>query len=201
MRKDPWEESCERDDGFTCLTGRKGRCKRPNSTYRIAEENLMGEGKVRYIEQRGRTIESQLVRKHPWEESCEREDCFTCLTGRKGRCQRPNSTYRIDCKACEEKGRKATYFGETARCSYDRGREHLKALRENYPNSVLVQHQEESHPGEAPDYQMKVVNHQNKTMLRQIHESILIEGFTGSGLLNRRGECWSNLPPKAGSRI
>ena len=85
------------------------------------EENLMGEGKVRYIEQRGRTIESQLVRKDPWEESCEREDCFTCLTGRKGRCQRPNSTYRIDCKACEEKGQKATYFGETARCSYDRG--------------------------------------------------------------------------------
>ena len=60
---------------------------------------------------------------------------------------------------------------------------------------MLVQHQEESHPGEAPDYEMKVVKHHNKTMLRQIHERILT-GFTGSGLLNRRREWGSNLPQK-----
>ena len=110
------------------------------------------------MENRGRTIENLLVTKDPWEGSCLQEDCFTCTSGKPGKCLKQNATYRIDCLLCkEEDGRTSTYFGETGRCSFDRGLEHLTALEEGEPESVLVQHMIEDHPNEAPKFQMKIV--------------------------------------------
>ena len=103
-------------------------------------------------------------------------------------------TYRIDCVLCKEEEKVVTYFGESARTMYDRGAEHLSAMRAGDPESVLVQHQEECHPNKEPEYAMKMVKTHRRPLYRQIHESILIDRFKGHTILNRKGEWGSNVP-------
>ena len=53
---------------------------------------------------------------------------------------RQGGLYRIDCLNCKTEEKQSTYFGESARTLYDRGTEHLAALRRGDPESVLVEH-------------------------------------------------------------
>ena len=103
------------------------------------------------------TMEDSLVVKDPWSGSCQRGGCFPCSSGKVGQCMIQGVTYRIDCQACKEEGTEATYFGESARTMFDRGAEHLSLLRSWNQESVLVQHMEERHQGQEPDFTMKMI--------------------------------------------
>ena len=159
-----------------------------------AECHLAGYGTIRYIETTGRTLESSLVVKDPWSGSCHRDNCFPCISGRTGQCQKQNVTYRIDCQLCKLEGKVATYFGETARTMYDRGSEHLSGLVSGNPDNVLVQHMEEEHQGTEPEFTMKLVKSHRSPLYRQVHEGVLIDQFQGDMSMNRKGEWGSNVP-------
>ena len=84
---------------------------------------------------------------------CGRETCFSCRS-KPGSCPRQGVVYSIVCQKCKEAGVDTVYYGETAWTPYDRGEEHLKALREkNMERPLWEQHQGE-HEGEEPAFEM-----------------------------------------------
>ena len=84
---------------------------------------------MRYVERGGTTVERLIHTKDPWAGTCARPDCFLCTTGKPGSCMKQGIVYKISCITCLDADRKTDYIGETARTSYDRGTEHLDALR------------------------------------------------------------------------
>ena len=84
----------------------------------------------------------------------------------------------------------ATYFGETGRNAYSRGREHLaKLLAKDEDNSVLWLHSVHHHQSrEDVNYSMEVVKSYNEPLDRQLMERVKISNFKGEVLMNRRTE-------------
>ena len=93
------------------------------------EEKLPFPRKWKYIDRSGKSLGDMLITKDPWAGDCGREKCFPCTSGETGRCMKQGVLYTITCINCEEKGKKAQYWGEKARTAYDRGLEHLGRLR------------------------------------------------------------------------
>ena len=103
--------------------------------------------------------------------------------------------YALHCEKCKEEGKVTLYYGESARTPFDRGLNHLDAMRRQDPEHPMVSHFLEDHPGWAPDCIMKVVKFEEKNVYRQAREGYLISNFTGDKLLNGRGDWGQNLPP------
>ena len=105
--------------------------------------------------------------------------------------------YRMTCMNCEEKGSKTLYFGESARTPYDRGAEHLAAIRRMDSESPLVEHQTHDHLELEPRFKMEVVAFCPSNLIRQATETHHITssgGDLGVKLMNRRGERGENIP-------
>ena len=97
--------------------------------YMQVEEKIASEkGKVKYVESMGLTIGQTLIRKDPWGGHCNRDNCMPCMA-KEGRCTREGVIYLMTCLKCKETGQKVHYVGESARCGYDRGAEHWRALQ------------------------------------------------------------------------
>ena len=62
------------------------------------------------------------------------------------------------------------YIGESARTSFDRGAEHLAALRTSNIESPLVEHCYDHHQGIRQEFRMKVLAFPRTTMSRQCME-------------------------------
>ena len=119
-----------------------------------------------------------------------------CMT-KEGRCTREGVIYVMTCMKCKEDDRKVHYIGESARCGYDRGAEHWKALQRGDPESPLVEHNQKEHPNDPSTFSMEIVSYITRNMTRQATESVKIQLMSSTcDLLNRRGEWGQNLPPK-----
>ena len=94
----------------------------------------------------------------------------------------------LTCQECNEEV--ATYFGESGRNAYSRGKEHLEKLSSrDMDNSVLWLHSVHHHQGkEDVNYTMEVVRNYNEPLDRQIMEKVQISNFKGAVLMNRRNE-------------
>ena len=122
------------------------------------EQRLDFKAKFRYVEELGTTIGQELVRKDPEATECGRPSCMPCRTA-PGRCMRQGCIYKMTCLLCKEQGEKISlYIGESARTAYDRGSEHLSAIRRRDEGSPLVEHHVLEHSREEePRFSMEVV--------------------------------------------
>ena len=117
---------------------------------------------------------------------------------------RQGVVYQISCSSCKTDAKKTHYYGESARTGYDRGLEHLAALDRMNPESPLVEHLLEAHPGVGVEddedasahFQMSIVSTHPKPLKRQCQEVHLIHTFREGQIRNRKGEWGQNLPPK-----
>ena len=102
---------------------------------------------------------------------------------------RGGALYRMTCVHCLEKGKKAQYVGEMGRTPFDRGLEHLNAIRRGDEESPLVEHHRNNHPEVQPMFRMEVLDFPKTNLQRQVKEGVLIGGMgDGVEVLNRRGE-------------
>ena len=97
-------------------------------------------------------------------------------------CHKNSICYEVKCKVCEN-----SYFGETSRNLYTRGREHVKKLEKKDVSSFMQKHQNEVHNGEPVQFEMRVVKSFKDPLSRQITEAVLIKN-AGAGVLNSKAE-------------
>ena len=100
-----------------------------------------------------------------------------------------NVVYNIVCDDCNE-----VYIGETARNTYNRGKEHLKDLEKKSDKSVLWRHAKEKHQSNIPIYKCNVIkSFHSDALLRQISEAVLIN--KEDAIINNKSE-WNflNIP-------
>ena len=97
-------------------------------------------------------------------------------------------------------GHKIVYLGDTARTCFDRGLEHLGALKSSNSESPLVEHCYDQHDGVLQEFRMKVLNFPKTTMLRQCKEGHEIGKLEHGTYMNRKGEWGQNLPPQIDHR-
>ena len=142
---------------------------------------LNGTDKVRMVERGGRKIMQLLVRSDPWAgEPCGRQDCLPCTTGEEGRtgiCTKEGILYKLSCTLCRDLDVKAWYLGESSRCKYIRGREHLAGVAARDPKHPLVKHHMEAHGEDtgAPQFKMDILRQFLSTLPRQIAKAVIIE--------------------------
>ena len=150
--------------------------------------------RIRAVEHGGRTVKSTLQRSNPFRfATCGRQSCFVCETGGSGSCEKEGVTYEIECVNCEEDGERSVYIGETSKNAYTRGRKHLQDLDGKLTNSVMWRHCREKHEGTITDFRMGVTGqYRNDAMLRQISESVRINGSNDNELINNKTE-WNYI--------
>ena len=155
--------------------------------------------RVRICERGGKTIREILHKSNPWSGgNCGRRNCLPCVNGDgKQDCFVKNCVYDIICLKCsgdnkEKQGDKySVYTGETARCQFLRGSEHLSGLLNKQPGNALYKHVTDVHQGEFVDFRMKVVRRHKTCLLRQVHEAVRLHRISrnpGVKILNSRGE-------------
>ena len=162
------------------------------SRLRLAEKqlaDLTGEN-VKIVERGGTTLKQVLHKSNPWTGGfCGRIDCLPCITGdEKGDCMKRNILYETNCIKCKESGKEMVYVGESARTSYERGREHLDDYKKAKEDSHMEKHAQTEHLGEEkPEFAMKVVKYHFNAFSRQIHEAVRIRRRAGV-TLNSKGQ-------------
>ena len=110
------------------------------------EETLPGKTKVKYVEKSGRSLRDSLVSTDPWSSHCGRSNCFPCLSGQHGVCSRQGVVYKITCERCRvDRGLKVDYIWESARIPFDRGVDHLSAMRRVDTDHPLVKNHLQHH--------------------------------------------------------
>ena len=103
---------------------------------------------IKFIETSGYSLQNMLERSNPFrEETCGRPDCFPCVSGGGGRCDRIGAAYRIFCDEEECRGKEVYYEGESAHSGYTRGRAQLRGYRNKEKESVLWKHACNDHGG------------------------------------------------------
>ena len=103
---------------------------------------------IKFIETSGCSLQNMLERSDPFrEEKCGRHDCFPCISGGSGRCDRIGAAYRIVCDEEECRGKEVRYEGESAHSGYTRGRAHLRGYRNKEKENVLWKHACNDHGG------------------------------------------------------
>ena len=91
-------------------------------------------------------------------------------------CRKPGMGYTISCTLCAEGNILAQYEGETGRCLYTRGLEHIDALQTGKKSNCLVIHNAVHHSGSKElHFIMKATGSFLKPMDRQIHEALRIK--------------------------
>ena len=148
---------------------------------------MMGAPALKFVEKGGTTIYQKLGQSDPWKGDtfCQRDDCLHCQ-GRyilaeeeedkvmsgcslkyappKGTstslpgCTSEGITYALECLSCRKKGTKRIYIGESSRSAYQRGKEHLKDVREGVLDHPMVQHFWEEHGGKQQEVMMRVLS-------------------------------------------
>ena len=137
---------------------------------------------IKFIETSGYSLQNMLERSNPFrEETCGRPDCFPCVSGGGGRCDRIGAAYRIFCDEEECKGKEVYYEGESAHSGYTRGRAHLRGYRNKEKENVLWKHACNDHGGRSDvKYVMKVLKtYGTDNQTRKVNEAVRIAGNTG----------------------
>ena len=151
-----------------------------------------GTDRVRFVERGGDKLTTILGRKCPFRRiRCERKDCWTCNTSVErqwGRCHKEGIVYSIICQGCKDGGKKAQYYGETARTSFIRGKEHQNQLEGEVQESPLWEHCVLHHSGNKQVFKMEVVATYSTAFRRQIGESIRISSGDADIIINCKGE-------------
>ena len=157
--------------------------------YRIKQSGFM----IKVTEKTGTKLKHLVQRTNPYkQEKCGKNDCFPCITGGKGNCQKESITYKINCddQTCTHHN---IYNGETSYNGYTRGREHLEDLAKKNAKCALWRHCVEMHNNETQTFTMKIDQHfKNDAMLRQISEAVNINNTPTDNIMNTRSE-W-NMP-------
>ena len=96
----------------------------------------------------------------------------------------------------KKQDRKTVYIGESSRTSWDRGVEHLDAIKRENRESPLVEHGQDDHPDDHREFKMEVIKYVSRNLIRQASEAIEIGKHKDFNVINRRGEWGQNLPPK-----
>ena len=146
------------------------------------------------MERGGVKIKDVLGRKDPWAAtSCRRDDCMGCNSttkkeGTPSTCNQEGVCYQISCDRCKQNNISAEYYGESARTTYLRGREHLKGQEKGAEDNPLNKHDHLHHQGVRGTYSMKVLRRHNAPLGRQIHEATEIELSKANVIMNSKGE-------------
>ena len=122
--------------------------------------------RFKYIESTGISLIGSLGKLDPWETLCQCPNCFSCQS-KPGKCMKTGANYTIECQNCKTNGLEVKYFGETARTPFDRGVEHLAALKNFNPESPLVEHAINDHGGVLPEFTMSISSFHPKAFERQ----------------------------------
>ena len=143
--------------------------------------------------------------------------------GLKKDCRKRGVVYEIKCITCEikekdriqemfpdDKGKEKEikvykYLGESHRCAYERGFEHLSKLASMDKNSHMLVHMLEHHPdqdfGEVK-WAMSIIEHPRTAFTRQIKEASLIQKERGNHhILNSRAEWNQCALPRLTTRM
>ena len=169
-------------------------------------EKITGD-RIKIVERAGVMLKSLLHKANPWEGAqCGRGDCLVCRQDNGKSCRQRNVTYTTECLKCQEKGgKKSQYLGESARTSYERGLEHLKAYDSLKEDSHMAKHWLEDHQGEdRPEFKMRVARKHTSALVRQVHEAVIIEMATEDkeiNVLNSKGEYNRCQLPRLGVRM
>ena len=151
----------------------------------------------------------------PWAGDCKREDCFPCRSGNMGKCHKTNINYKIDCKECLENGpslrvhsreeltpvteaaaatttvsepKRSTYWGESARNGYTRGKEHLADIRTRNERNAMWKHCVEHHEGEEVEFNMRITASFKDPLTRLVREGVNIVAGNEDILMNSKAE-------------
>ena len=161
--------------------------------------------KIKVVERCGTTIKDSFPQAALWEGTkCGRESCITCEQGGEiplPPCTKPSLVYENTCRKCnplaagkeelkEVYGEQPSlYVGETSRSIMERSREHWSGWRRDKDDNHIVRHQRLVHPGEEPDFTMRVVKFSRSALERQLGEAVRIRRRGGEGaILNSKAE-------------
>ena len=86
-----------------------------------------------------------------------------------------------------EGGKEGVYIGESARTAFNRGADHLSAMRTLNEESPLVEHSLKAHGERVPRFKMEILKYCKTNLMRQAMEANRIQSMVGKNLLNRRG--------------
>ena len=159
--------------------------------------------RIKIVEVPGRTVRDTLARNYPWvNKSCGSQECFPCLTDEHHRlsCRKPGIGYTIICTKCKDDGVKAIYHGESSRCGFVRGKEHIGEFESNIKSNCMVTHNMVHHNSSKEfHFVMKIEKFFKKPLQRQIDESLRIKYSKDDGvlLMNSGSEWRSDAIPRA----
>ena len=168
--------------------------------------------RIKVVERAGITLKSQLPGLQEKEECMNNKDtCFVHKYGGKGNCRAEGVVYKGTCMTCDEKGpsskvekdgtvkrlierkhgTKSIYIGESSRSAYQRGLQHMYALKNprNHANNAFCKHILEYHRGESHkdiNFKVDVVKTFKRPMDRQIWEGVEIHGAKRDILMNSK---------------
>ena len=102
-----------------------------------------------------------------------------CSAEKGGNCRKPNIVYRISCKECIIKKKRANYYGESHFNGFTRGKQHLSNYKSKNKNtqekSAMRRHAKEIHNNKNVEYEMTILkSFKDDPLSRQVYESILI---------------------------
>ena len=103
-------------------------------------------------------------------------------------CNSNNIGYRWICSTCENQNICKVYEGETARSARIRSREHITALKQKKPVSVLYKHKLTEHPNEEVKFKFEVTDRFKDALTRQANEALRIASRKNTELLNSKSE-------------
>ena len=180
---------------------------------REAEINKASDTRIKIVEKGGIKLKHIISTRNPFPPApCHRKVCPVCkqtsftepvnLKWGQPPCTSAGVTYNYDCLACQERGIRARYEGETGRPLVNRATEHLRGLKNNNPANPLVKHQQTQHRGEKKKVRFKINIHQKfpDPLTRQAREGVRISHPADSALiLNSKSEF--NHPKMARIRI
>ena len=99
--------------------------------------------------------------------------------------------YKIVCEKCKvDPNKKVEYIVESARTPFDRGAEHLSALRRLQEDRPLADHHITHHKEEEEPnfFMMKAIRFEQSPLVRQALEGAMIAKYKGDLILNKKEE-------------
>ena len=157
--------------------------------------------RVKHVERSGRWLKDLLTKSDPWaSEACGRTKCHSCMQDAKGgNCFRKSLVYCTTCTLCLKEGKTTQYIGESGRSLQERYAEHVADATKKAPTSHMETHRAEHHPhveDASSIFKVKVISHENSSLVRQVKEAVLIQEHGQNMLLNDKYEYNRCLLPK-----
>ena len=162
---------------------------------RLVEEEISAitGDRIKMVEKAGKKLKSILHTPNPWSGGlCDRDGCLVCehRGEEDSKCKQRNIVYKTSCLECKTRGMERNYFGESARTSFERGKEHVKDYLDEAEDSHMMKHHVTEHPNikNPLDFSMKVIKTHKTPFARQVHEAVLIKMNEKNGILNSKAE-------------